>query len=492
MKEIKVLSRSSFLAQIQTHLAIKKIKTIFKGPISIQYTESIGDTDTSSKSWEKHGFGVFTNSLSKQLHLNKTDLVVHSFKDLPVKHSKKSKFICLNRDDPRDVLLIKKKSIHRSSLTIATSSPRRRFYLRHLREFLPNKKFKSNSIRGNITTRLEKIILSNKHDGVFMAKAAIDRVFQYGQKINNKEFQKFRKYFNQFEYIILPLSNFPAAAAQGCIALEYSAKNRKLDNILQSINDPHSFYQAQLERKFLSQWGGGCALDIGVTVESFLDQQILFARGKDENTKKYFHEKKYLSKPRTKKVKYIFPSNLKNYKMFNREPLPLKKDLSHKHILATRTENLPKSKISKAGFLGTAGVTSWRKFNKIGVKVNYSFDGFGENYRPIESYYTQSKSKPIKLTYKKNKVSNSFQPFAHYQLVPSLNEQTIDNLFLAESFYWMSYSAFKLAIQLRPDILNKKNACGPGNTYQEISKIIPKEQLNVYLSYEDFKKYELK
>ena len=62
-----------------------------------------------------------------------------------------------------------------------------------------------------------------------MAKAAIDRVFQYGQKINNKEFQKFRKYFNQFEYVILPLSNFPAAAAQGCIALEYSAKNKKLD-----------------------------------------------------------------------------------------------------------------------------------------------------------------------------------------------------------------------------------------------------------------------
>jgi hydroxymethylbilane synthase len=215
MKEIKVLSRSSFLAQIQTHLAITKIKTIFKGSISTHYTESIGDTDNSSKSWEKHGFGVFTNSLSKQLHLNKADLVVHSFKDLPVKSSKKSKFICLNRDDPRDVLLVKKKSIRKPSSTIATSSPRRKFYLRHLDEFLPNKKFKSNSIRGNITTRLEKIILSTKHDGVFMAKAAIDRVFQYGQKINNQEFQKFKKYFNQFEYIILPLSNFPAAAAQG-------------------------------------------------------------------------------------------------------------------------------------------------------------------------------------------------------------------------------------------------------------------------------------
>ncbi|NCX68955.1 MAG: hydroxymethylbilane synthase, partial [Betaproteobacteria bacterium] len=152
MKEIKVLSRSSFLAQIQTHLAITKIKTIFKGSISTHYTESIGDKDTSSKSWEKHGFGVFTNSLSEQLHLNKADLVVHSFKDLPVKSSKKSKFICLNRDDPRDVLLVKKKSIRKPSLTIATSSPRRKFYLRHLDKFLPNKKFKSNSIRGNITT----------------------------------------------------------------------------------------------------------------------------------------------------------------------------------------------------------------------------------------------------------------------------------------------------------------------------------------------------
>jgi len=492
MKEIKVLSRSSFLAQIQTHLAITKIKTIFKGSISTHYTESIGDKDTSSKSWEKHGFGVFTNSLSEQLHLNKADLVVHSFKDLPVKSSKKSKFICLNRDDPRDVLLVKKKSIRKPSLTIATSSPRRKFYLRHLDKFLPNKKFKSNSIRGNITTRLEKIILSNKHDGVFMAKAAIDRVFQYGQKINNQEFQKFKKYFNQFEYIILPLSNFPAAAAQGCIAIEYSANNKKLDTILQSINDPHSYHQAHLERKFLSRWGGGCALDIGVTIENFLDQQILFARGKDEHTKKYFHERKYLSKSKTKKVKHIFPANLKTYKMFNREPYPIKKDLSDKHILATRTEYLPKSKISKAGFLGTAGVTSWRKFNQTGVKINYSFDGFGEKYRPIERYYIQSKLKPIKLTYKKNKISSTFQPLAHYQLVPSLNEQTIDNLFLAESFYWMSYSAFKLAIQLRPDILNKKNACGPGNTYQEISKIIPKEKLNVYLSYDDFKKYELK
>ena len=56
----------------------------------------------------------------------------------------------------------------------------------------------------------------------------------------------------------------------------------------------------------------------------------------------------------------------------------------------------------------------------------------------------------------------------------------------------MSFSAFQLALKLRPEILNKRNACGPGNTYKQISIIIPKEQLNVYLSYEDFRKNELK
>ena len=177
--------------------------------------------------------------------------------------------------------------------------------------------------------------------------------------------------------------------------------------------------------------------------------------------------------------------------MFNREPFPSKKT-SLINIFLQQEQNICLNQRFLKLYFWNCWVTSWRKFNQTGVKINYSFDGFGEKYRPIESYYIQSKLKPIKLTYEKNKISSTFQPLAHYQLVPSLNEQTIDNLFLTESFYWMSYSAFKLAIQLRPDILNKKNACGPGNTYQEISKIIPKEKLNVYLSYEDFKKYELK
>ena len=37
-----------------------------------------------------------------------------------------------------------------------------------------------------------------------------------------------------------------------------------------------------------------------------------------------------------------------------------------------------------------------------------------------------------------------------YELIPQINSKTIKNLFDAKIFYWMSYSAFKLAKAIRP------------------------------------------
>ena len=492
MNEIKVLSRESFLAKIQTKLAVQKIRSIYKGKINIKYSSSIGDKDNSSKAWEKHGFGIFTNSLTEELLLKNTNIVVHSFKDLPVKSSKKTSFVCLERDDPRDIVLIKNSSLKKKKLVLATSSPRRRYYLRLLKDYLPYKSFKAATIRGNIQTRLKNILESGKHDGVFMAKAAIDRVFKYGEKVDQKEFKRFKYLFNEFEKIILPISEFPSAAAQGCIALEYRNDDIKTQRILKKINHVASLNDCFLERKYLAKWGGGCSLDIGVTVEELHNKKILIAKGKDTFTKKYFHEKKYISDVKIKKVRNIFPSNLGKYQMFKRSLSDFSKKLDNKNLLLTRGEYKEIPPLKKASNISTSGTSTWKKVNKNGLLVNSTLDGFGENYRPIELYYKRKKTLTYKLTYGKNKFKSKYPTISHYKLIPSINEFTIDNLFLAESFYWMSFSAFELAIKLRPDILNKRNACGPGNTYREISKIIPKKQLNVYLNYEDFKKYELK
>ena len=492
MKELIISSRQSFLAKIQTKIAIQKIKSKYKGKIKTKYSSTIGDNDYSPRAWEINGFGVFTSSLSRMLIKGDVDVVVHSFKDLPVKNTNKTSFVCLKREDPRDVLLIKKSSLKKRKLIIGTSSPRRESSLSNLTEFLPFKEFKSIQIRGNVNTRLNKIINSKKEDGLFMAKAAIDRIFKFGKRVNNKDFQKFENNFKKFEKVILPLSEFPTAAAQGCISLEYRKNDSKIHKLLQKINHEPSFEDCIRERKYLFKWGGGCNLDIGVTIENILDKKILFAQGKVEGTNKYFKEKKYLNEIKVKKVKNIFPMNLNQYQMFERKIEKITKNLSKKNILITKGEFKDYTKLKRSRSILTSGISTWKKIRKKGLLVNSSFDGFGENHREIEPYYLDNNKPIYKLTYKNNQSKSNFPVISYYSLLPSINETTINELFIGESFYWMSFSAFKLAIQLRPDILNKRNSCGPGQTYLQISKYISKNKLNVYLNYNDFKKYELR
>ena len=178
--------------------------------------------------------------------------------------------------------------------------------------------------------------------------------------------------------------------------------------------------------------------------------------------------------------------------MFKRELNDFSKKLDNKNLLLTRGEYKEIKSLKNASNLTTSGISTWKKISQKGILINSSLDSFGENYRNIEDYYKGNRKALFKLTYEGNSIKSKYIIISHYTLIPSINEFTIDNLFIAESFYWMSFSAFRLAIQLRPDILNKRNSCGPGQTYQQISKYIPKENLNVYLSYEDFKKYEQK
>jgi hydroxymethylbilane synthase len=125
-------------------------------------------------------------------------------------------------------------------------------------------------------------------------------------------------------------------AAQGCIALEFRKDDLKVKKVLNKINHIPSMEDCLMERKYLSKWGGGCALDIGVTIENFLNNKVLFSRGRDANTKKYFKEKKYLNNINSKKVKNVFPSKLSKYQMFQRELNDFSKKLDNKNLLLTR------------------------------------------------------------------------------------------------------------------------------------------------------------
>jgi len=81
--------------------------------------------------------GVFTNDLRDELINNKCDLIVHSWKDLPIEVGEKTKIAAtLKRADKRDILFLKKNiTLHSKKITILCSSPRRQY---NLENFIKN------------------------------------------------------------------------------------------------------------------------------------------------------------------------------------------------------------------------------------------------------------------------------------------------------------------------------------------------------------------
>ena len=202
-KKLRVASRSSFLAKIQTYIVIQELKKKIKGlKFEEIYTSTSGDKNQSHQPWKDLGYGIFTGSLTKELLKNSFDCIVHSYKDLPVLKSK-TDFVTIKRADPRDVLLIKKTTIKKNKLILATSSPRRKSSTQELKKLLNKKNISSKMIRGNVTTRLDKVLNSKDYDGIFMAKAAIDRIYTYGNKVNKSETKKFINYFLQQHHKVL-------------------------------------------------------------------------------------------------------------------------------------------------------------------------------------------------------------------------------------------------------------------------------------------------
>ena len=109
-------SRASFLARIQTFIVKQELKKkIKKIKVSTQYLSTKGDENQGAAPWKDLGYGIFTSSLTKKLLNKNYDCVVHSFKDLPVLKSR-TDYFTIKRDDPRDVLLVKKTSLNKKKI----------------------------------------------------------------------------------------------------------------------------------------------------------------------------------------------------------------------------------------------------------------------------------------------------------------------------------------------------------------------------------------
>ena len=98
------------------------------------FKEAPGDVNLKDPLWKMPEMGVFTSFLRRYLVSREIDLVVHSWKDLPIEKDEFTEIVgTLPRADPRDLLLISKTALadayKTGTLIVLSSSPRRKHNL---------------------------------------------------------------------------------------------------------------------------------------------------------------------------------------------------------------------------------------------------------------------------------------------------------------------------------------------------------------------------
>jgi len=252
-------TRGSSLALAQAEIAgnlLSQVAGIEK--VERQIIKTTGDRRLDlrlSDSGKKFARGLFTKELEECLLSGQIDVAVHSLKDLPTELPEGLTIAAvLPREDPADVLVSRQAaslSAIRVNGVIATSSPRRARQLQRLRPDLTIV-----DVRGNVPTRIDKLINQPSWDGLILARAGLERL---GLKIRENRIQfDGRTLFASIVEGMLP------AAGQGAIALEVLEKSSAIRDLLRAVNHPETWFCVHAEREFLRLLGGGCEVPIGV------------------------------------------------------------------------------------------------------------------------------------------------------------------------------------------------------------------------------------
>ena len=247
MKKNKILigTRASKLALIYANRAKDEIARVFSGEIELIKITTEGDQNKKDRLLDIGGKGLFSKKIEEELIDKKIDLAVHALKDMPSEETSGLITNCfLKRNSPEEILITKDNKKFRelnSDSIIGTSSFRREFQLRRIRNDLNYK-----TIRGNVDTRISK--LNNKdYDCVILSKAGIKSL-----KLDHLISEEFST-----EKII-------PSAGQGIVSIQCRKEDEDIINLLSKVNDKVTSISALSERKVLRILEGDCHTAVGV------------------------------------------------------------------------------------------------------------------------------------------------------------------------------------------------------------------------------------
>lgn len=267
---IKIGTRKSQLAQIQTQIVVEKIqKLVPDARIKICPIMTEGDRRLNQSLNSFGGKGVFTKELERALLEGEIHMAVHSAKDMPMEFEEG---LCLaaavERAEWEDMMVTcDGKSIEhmKPGTVIGTGSLRRSLQICRINPGLITK-----DIRGNVQTRLQKLE-SGMYEGIILARAGVERLRRAGSD---------RNFLDRFFYEPLSLDQCIPAAGQAILAVETS-KRALLDpefaSLCEKLNDADVWQQLMAERSFLKRMNGGC--NAPACAFSWIDDGRFYIRG---------------------------------------------------------------------------------------------------------------------------------------------------------------------------------------------------------------------
>ena len=315
-KPIVICTRGSALALAQANLIAAMCRAAFpRLRFELKIIKTTGDKLQKASMAKKGGTlpkGLFTKELEVALVKGHADLAVHSLKDLPTDLPAGLILAATpKREDVRDVLIyrdaaflakqkaaiaeqadwspgqsalrgfkphLKLKDFPRGA-AIATSSTRRKMSLLAARPDL-----NIVEIRGNVSTRMQKVAERGELDATVLALAGLARL---NFKIAPDGALAGDAVPDGLLATVLDLDVMLPCVGQGAIGIETRADDERIAKIVERLNHFNTFQAVTAERAFLRGMGGGCQSPVGAHAEIAGDKITLKAVSfRDETVKR--------------------------------------------------------------------------------------------------------------------------------------------------------------------------------------------------------------
>lgn len=265
MQTLKIGTRDSELALWQAKHVQASLAALGQAS-ELVLIKSEGEMNLTQPLYELGVQGIFTKTLDIALLNGKIDIAVHSLKDVPtqvptgITHAATP-----TRGAHLDLLVTRDNQPlpFEETLTIASSSLRRQAqwlnrYPHHRME----------PIRGNINSRLNKLMQSPHWDGTLLAEAGVQRI---GLKVPHAQVLDW----------MLP------APSQGALGIYCRTEDKYVRKVCYALNHEATFLCTYAERMFLRTLMGGCTMPIAAHAEIInntmhFEGNVLSIDGKDK------------------------------------------------------------------------------------------------------------------------------------------------------------------------------------------------------------------